>query len=727
MNKKNISLSRPVNKLVHFSALISGAVLLSFLFIIAINFMGTLTSKERIFTVIFDANKKSQLAQYSEPNNDMFTEGAIFFMALDRNKNKLADIFSSKFFSLPNEHPCDGLRSLLEIEDNEVQNPNGEPNTRYFYGARHLFSILANFFSINQIRTIYYFLSILSPLLLWGAFFIKSKENFVIISPLILSMLLGFGLGTLGGNIAHAPGYIFPILCLAGVVLCKDHLTDLRKRVFVYAIIAAVTTYFDILTGPLPFVLSITIIVNHMLYHPHQFIHSKSNKWILEIVGLLIIFPLVCALLIFLKLVAAIPYVDYNVFQMFINTLLNRLSSTTTGLDTITQSQVFARLWSVRDIYFFYSNISATLYYLLSLTAWILVFIFIILHIVFRIKLSYWREIIVLTIASLLIFIWFSLFTNHTYVHYRFMGRIAIIPASTGIMALMFLGFCNGKVYKIGRLFAIAIVPITIILTPLSLGSPLTISDISITGDTGIDVVSCSNDLELKSDGITDVILQFKIKRSESFINISDFIGTQIKSIELERINPGGKYSTLPGSFPLGVLDENLKLVNRRDRSVNYGIDLDQNISVAFAADGSDTGESKYVLIIKTNLGTLRSTSFLIQPLSSSLILGSLLTISDISITGDTGIDVVSCSNDLELKSDGITDVILQFKIKRSESFINMSDFIGTQIKSIELERINPGGNYSILSGSFPLGVLDENLKLLNMSDRSINFLIDLT
>jgi len=582
------------------------AILLSCSVIVAINFIGSLTSKDRLLSIVSEANKEHQLDQLSNTDNDMFTECAMFYMDIDRHESKIANIFSTKF-DISKPHPCDGLRFLLDGNKN-YEISNLENNTRYFYGSRHLFSMLANYLSIDQIRSIYFILSIFSPLLLWTAFLIESRSNFIIISPLIISMLIGFDLGNMGGNIAHSPGFFLPIICLAGVILWPNSLVDLRKRVFAYAVIASMTTYFDTIHGPLPFILSVTIIINHMLYHPVKFASANNREWILEVVGLIALFSSVFVLLIILKLIGAIPFVKYNVFLEFYKGLSYRLSSNIassgSALNLITHAQVWERLWFYRAIYFYHSVIAATSYYLFAGVAWVLVLITVLYHRMFRIALPCWREIVVLVIVSMGIIVWYFEFVNHTYIHAQFMGRLGIIPASAGAMALIYLGRCrwNVYIYKVGWTVGVAIAPLVAVL--IILYPPLTISDIHVDHNSKIDAVSCSNSSLLTPDRVPDVNLKFKVA------NVSNFFNFRASSIRLERNVPVGAFSTNLGSFPLGVLDDELKVSNN-DRSGSFLLRLtNRDINVVMCADGGDTTDSKYRLVIDTNYGILKSDFF---------------------------------------------------------------------------------------------------------------------
>lgn len=135
------------------------AVLISFAIFLGINFTGTLTSNNRHFSVVLEANQEHLLDQDKNWTNDMFTECMIFYMQMIRDENKIMDIFSSRL-QLPVPHPCDSIRLWLESTDRSF---HGWVETRRFYGTRHIYSILVRLFSIAQIRSACLFLTLFSP------------------------------------------------------------------------------------------------------------------------------------------------------------------------------------------------------------------------------------------------------------------------------------------------------------------------------------------------------------------------------------------------------------------------------------------------------------------------------------------------------------------------------------------------------------------------------------
>ncbi|MGH8497282.1 MAG: hypothetical protein ACRERV_00485, partial [Methylococcales bacterium] len=183
---------------------------------------------------------------------------------------------------------------------------------------------------------------------------------------------------------------------------------------------------------------------------------------VMEAIGIIVIFSFSAILLTLLKMVAAAPFVNHNVFTEFAHLSL-RLSNKAGGIDsttTISHLQTFEKLWQHSFVYFCGSTIAATAYYVFAAISWFLVAVMILFGAISRKQIKYSREILILFICGALIVVWFYLFNNHTYIDPHFMGRLAIIPASTGIMALLYcclskwnhlLYRVNGGNYGVGR------------------------------------------------------------------------------------------------------------------------------------------------------------------------------------------------------------------------------------------------------------------------------------
>ena len=79
-------------------------------------------------------------------------------------------------------------------------------------------------------------------------------------------LALSFSLHLFGGNLGHAPGFFVCWLMLAIFVAAKPWFRTTERRAAFIAAIGMLTIYFDILTGVIPTILALTIVLNHFFY-----------------------------------------------------------------------------------------------------------------------------------------------------------------------------------------------------------------------------------------------------------------------------------------------------------------------------------------------------------------------------------------------------------------------------------------------------------------------------
>jgi hypothetical protein len=552
------------------------AGLLSILAILAFSYLGTLTPQSRIDDVVRRANADGLLAQLSNVHNDLFTECAIFDMELTRNPAPLKDVFGSTWYlPPPNQHPCDVIRAHLA-----GLGLDADPALiiRYHYGARHLFAVLARFMDLSAIRSLIAFVSLLAPLALGTAFLIRQRLQAIEISPLVLILFIGFNYSNMGDNVAHAPGFALPLLALAGVVLFREFFLPVPRRFAAYAAIAVVTTYFDILTGALPFTLAMLVIVNQFCFNSG----AEDSEWLKQSIAIVIVFLAAYAVAIGLRLAVAAVVFGTNPVGEFVSALSLRMSLESES-HPITRWEVFERLWQSRRISFSGASTAATIFYLTGFASWIVSLVML------ARTPQRWRDIAVLAGASFSIIAWYLTFVNHTFVHYQFMGRIGVLPAACGIVALAVMS------KRRLRFIALAAVPAVGLFASIEGGFPKINVIEPVFVDTNVDVVSCSNEPVVKSDGIRDNVISVTVE-SPPFMN------THLSSLTLFRSHPDGQFATKVGSFPLAVLDRDGALLSTEDRSRRLSVSVSgrTTLLLAFCDDGVAGPAAQYGLRIES-------------------------------------------------------------------------------------------------------------------------------
>lgn len=540
-----------------------------------LNYFGHNVSSDRIFNVINEANIQSQLSQHENLNNNLFNECAMFQMEMDRFSSALKDIFATKF-SMLTGHPCDSVRQILA---GEVRSTSSDYTARYFYGARHIFSILSSKLTIPDIRKVYSFLSFLAPLLLLVSFAKKSRKHMILFSPLVLSMWLGFNLGNMSGNIAHAPGFFVSIIGISLLVYFHKHLLDRTLRLYAYALVASFAAYFDIMIGLLPFSLAMVILVNHFVFNDQTNLKNPTrhnSAWFIDIIAISLLFILVYFFLIIIKLlVVKILFTDYNLLH-YLDTLQYRMSSE--DISNESRFTVFKVLWDNKEIYFYNSYFAASFYYISSLLAW--------LFVLYR-SITFWvkyssipnlKELTIFSYCSALVLIWYLIFFNHTVVHYQFMGKIAIIPASLGFMALIFIE----KKFNFFCLISILVLLISILIASFPNSY---YKKPSFLKNDKIDFGSCLDERGRTIDRIADNIFSFEIKRS--------FYPEYITNVAIFRYHPFGVWNShKKGTFPLQILDSDFRHLESKH------IKLGDRLVITYCSDGYDGEDSIFRLVI---------------------------------------------------------------------------------------------------------------------------------
>jgi hypothetical protein len=557
-------------------------IFLCFFIISIINILSNLTNDIRINQSIESSNVAGELQHLKNLDNDMFTECAILYMSMNRNET-LKDIFGSWLHLPEGSHPCDEVRILLknkklrsyaEIEQDPVV-------VKYHYGSRYIFTLMASIFDLGTIRDIYSVMCIIIPLMLGISITKGSGINTIkILYPIPALFYLCFSLNNLGSNVAHAPGFILPSLFLIFLSWNSHKYIYFYSRIKIYVFIAAASTYFDILTGPLPFFLGITIVINYFLF--------KGNDWKRELCNITLIFVFTFIALESLRLFVGSLIFGINEFQIFRLEIIQRLSNSV-GSKQITYFEILTKIWDNKKIYFFNSNISAVLLISASAISWVIV-----LMKIPSLKKEEKKGIFVLLLGSIIIMFWFGIFQNHTYVHYGFMGRLFLLPIAAGFSAYILALTSEKNAY----LMPLIVILITGILELSNNNlNKIEITNIKKYYDKYIDVASCSNEIYIKKDGLKDVVFEI-VLTNNSLINFNI-----INNVTISRQNPPGAYKTIPNSFPVVVLNYDGKILSNNNRSVNLKIENSQPILLAFCADGLENKQTTYKLYFETFSG----------------------------------------------------------------------------------------------------------------------------
>lgn len=227
---------------------------------------GLLMTRGRAVEVARDALQSDSVAHpFSYMDEDYFTECALLMMLTARADSVARNVIESwpPREALTFGHPCETLRRYVAGEIRYSATP---PYVNYWFGSRHLEAVVLRVLGFEQAQTLYRLLSYGAVLILALASWRSDRRSALVLIPLFVSMLLGFGLHLNGHLLAHAPGYFIAFFLLAVLVLRRRCFEAFERRLSFFAFLAVVMSFFDILTGLLLAVLSLSLVVNHFFY-----------------------------------------------------------------------------------------------------------------------------------------------------------------------------------------------------------------------------------------------------------------------------------------------------------------------------------------------------------------------------------------------------------------------------------------------------------------------------
>jgi hypothetical protein len=571
---------------------------ISMLLILSINLIAHLTDTSKIRSIVLDADHAGQLEYLKDTSKDSFTECALLTMQIIRESNVWLDTFNTKLGGNSSEHSCIATKEL--VEKGAISDISSYIN--YWFGARYFAQILFSFMDFSQMQLFYYILSYAVFLSFGVCCYLRSRWLGVLFTPLVLLSFLGFGLEKLGENIGHAPGFIFPMILLSLLVFYRERFESMEMRLIFFVFLGVVTTYFDLLTGAIPFTFILAITLNHFLYHSTIAFVNKSKSFYSE--SLMFSFILI---LTFVSTIGAKLLILNKIFDIptlaFKAGLSSRIGNVFNG-EVITYPGMLGKLWSVRN-QFFGSFALADIFYYIAFSSWIFALITTIIFFVKKKRSDAIHDFLILLFGGLGVVIWYFIFLNHTYVHVLHMGRIAIIPLSFGMTALIVCIYYLKSALRNVNFYITSLIFISFLIGFLGMSRftneqmPVYSFIINKVDNTsGVDQVSCSP-LGTTKDGVPDELISFEITPQNIFYNRGPL---QITQIQLVRNTPPGAYETNQQNFILGVgTSQTGPLVNNSNGSVNIPVVPKSKLRLNYCADNADTKQSLYQIRIKIN------------------------------------------------------------------------------------------------------------------------------
>lgn len=581
----------------------------SMLLILSVNVIAHFTDTNKIKSMVLQAGQAGELDYLKDTRKDSFTDCSLLTMQIIRENNLWLDTFNTKLGGFADQHPCVSAKTLVE---------NGtitgvESYVNYWFGTRYIAQIFFNFLTYSQLHALYHFLSYAAFAIFLACCFRKSRVLGILFTPLAISAFIGFGNEKLGENIGHAPGFIFPMLLLSGLVYFRNRFKSFELRMMFFVLLGVLTTYLDLLTGAIPFIFILAIITDYFLFNSTAAFSDNTNtlKSILfEKVSLAAALCITFVLTISTKLLVLSKIFNVPITN-FKSGLLSRVGDVVGNGEKITYSAMFHKLWDVRD-QFFGSFIVADIFFLIALSSWLFTVIVVVIWFVKKKHSTLYFDVAMLFLGALGVLAWYLMFLNHTFVHVLHMGRIVIIPASFGVTS-MILCATHAKSASPKKYYRSIVIcgVVSLFVSYLSMsiligrGVPsYQIEASAVANVNGADRVSCSP-LGVRKDGVPDKIVSFTMTPDTIFYNRN----VNITQIQIARDLPGGVYETGQRSFILGVTtDEKGPLINKPDGTVNLPVAAGYQLN--YCSDHADTNKSLYRIMVKVNEKWSESVTF---------------------------------------------------------------------------------------------------------------------
>jgi hypothetical protein len=572
---------------------------------------GYFLSRDRLVHVATTALERGELPHTTRTNEDFFTECAMLEMQYLRPPGLLLNVFDTRLLSPEKLHPCQMLRVLVTGAKNDSEQV-GEPVSyvNYPYGSRHLEAVVLSVMEFNTARLMYMWVSYLSLFaLVWSAWR-NSSHTALVCLPVWLVLGFAFLLPFFGNNLAHAPGFFSGFVALGIFLAAKSRFTDFRTRLLFFGVLGVIITYFDILTGAIPVVLSLSIALNHFFYVKSETKHGGSY-WrvaVTEASGVVICFvaAYLATLLLRLGILSALG-IDWHPYFM---SLADKFGAVR-GNQAIGLIDNITTLWVHRGQLTPGGAQPATWAITLSVASWIFALV------AFPFAYSVDRKramrlvvnLVVLGMCALGMVAWYVRFPAHTYQHVLFIVRTVSLPIAYGVVAAILVMrelLCGGgRISRVAGGFLLSFLFSIVLLDRVwDLGmSPKILSARFI--DSSVDEVSCAADgfhPDGVPDGVVEIVYQ-PVNAPLSWLGLHRLCRTYIR---LERLNPIGAYETGRTLYPLGITSAlGGDLLNEKDGGFTSPRRKQVHLFAHFCRDGHDTADSVYQINIEGSIARI--------------------------------------------------------------------------------------------------------------------------
>jgi hypothetical protein len=408
-------------------------ILVGLLLTVALAATGSLSShRDRLVSVINQAIDAGDFVTETHPYEELFTECSLLQMQLSRHEAVITDVMRSVWIRpspSANQFPCDILQIMLR---GGPPVPKTEDYINYPFGSRFLLALVLNETTFHRTRQLYGVLSYASIVLLLIGVWYHSRATALTVLPICLALMFAFSQHRFGQNVAHAPGYFVGFSTLGLMLLApKGWTRSTANRLFFYAMLGVFVGFFDILTGSIPILLSLAIVLNHLTFVGPVDTERYWSTSIRQALGVVAAFALGFAILTAIRMTAL--SVIGSLGSVFLDSLIVRVS----GPGSI--ADVWRALWTWRHQLVMGGEIPSTIFLFACAASWVVAITALPVIYISNARKTYrlGADLFVLICAAVGVLAWYGLFTPLTLEHSWFMVRLLAVPAAYGVVALI--------------------------------------------------------------------------------------------------------------------------------------------------------------------------------------------------------------------------------------------------------------------------------------------------
>lgn len=387
-------------------------------------------TQDRLAAAVREANMHGDLDWDANHNEDYFTECSLLMMERLRRGQLLHDIIDTRWALLDFGHPCETLKAML---DGKLKASSVYTYSAYPFAPRHLAAVAISLTGIGQAKNVYLAAAYASIIAFVAGAFLSFGRRALPLLPIGAVLILGFSLHRFGHNIAHSPGITIGLFGLA-LLAAAPRLFERQEIRFGYlTFLAGIVAVFDMFNGALLTTLSLTLVVNQLLY-------SESASWKIAIKQIAVI--VVCFLFAYVAVtvprLAALAFLydaDHSWTQYYAR-LMFRVGSDLGNGAHAGIPEIATALWSARFQLTPGGYIPATALLIASVVAWVAALIGAALN---KPNDKCLVDLAVLIIAAGGIGLWFALFPSHTVIHRLLSVRYLALPIGYGFAAVMLM------------------------------------------------------------------------------------------------------------------------------------------------------------------------------------------------------------------------------------------------------------------------------------------------